>query len=100
VESTRRKLAIAPNRRGPVHLAPSSARDGSLTEAEIKALLVRGFDRARGIEIDDLYPPSLLVEPPEEVFREMLLAGCQAIRGIEIDDVFPANSTAGRSNPG
>jgi hypothetical protein len=38
---------------------------------------------------------ALIVEPPEEVFREMLLAGFRKIRGMEIDDVFPANQTAG-----
>jgi hypothetical protein len=38
---------------------------------------------------------AVIVEPPEEVFREMLLAGFRAIRGMEIDDVFPANQTAG-----
>ncbi|MBW3656674.1 MAG: hypothetical protein KY444_11280 [Gemmatimonadetes bacterium] len=37
---------------------------------------------------------AVVVEPPEEVFREMLLAGFEAIRGMEIDDVFPANQTA------
>ena len=36
-----------------------------------------------------------IVEPPEEVFREMLLAGFDQAFGIEIDDVFPANQTGG-----
>lgn len=36
-----------------------------------------------------------VVEPPEEVFREMLLAGFDQAFGIEIDDVFPANQTGG-----
>lgn len=96
----RRKIAIAPHRRAPAYLRPSSRRDDSPTGAEINRSLIRGFDRARGIEIDDLYPPSSVEEPPEEVFREMLLAGFEAIRGMEIDDVFPANSTERRSNPG
>ena len=38
---------------------------------------------------------ALILEPPEEVFREMLLEGFRKIRGMEIDDVFPANQTAG-----
>jgi hypothetical protein len=100
VDERRRKVTIAPHRRGPAYLRPSSARDDSLSEAEIKALLIRGFDRARGVEIDDLHPSSSLVEPPEEVFREMLLAGFEQAFGIEIDDVCPANSTAQRSNRG
>jgi hypothetical protein len=53
----------------------------------------RGALRASGIGPKKRI--AVIVEPPEEVFREMLLAGFRAIRGMEIDDVFPANQTAG-----
>jgi hypothetical protein len=52
--------------RGPERFIKGHARDRSLSEAEIRALLIEGFDRARGIEIDDLYPPST---PRAEVHR-------------------------------
>lgn len=35
-----------------------------------------------------------IVEPPEEVFREVLLSAFWKVQGMEIDDVFPANRTA------
>ena len=53
----------------------------------------RGALRASGIDPKERIIG--LVEPPEEVFREMLLAGFRKVRGMQIDDVFPANQTAG-----
>jgi len=53
----------------------------------------KGALRGTGIRMKERV--AVIVEPPEEVFREMLLAGFDQAFGIEIDDVFPANRTAG-----
>lgn len=58
-----------------------------------KRVSSRGALRASGIEPKERIIG--IVEPREEVFREMLLAGFRKVRGMQIDDVFPANQTAG-----